>query len=132
MKYEVKDTASECKMGSGGSQNTSSSCKSIPFADVPPHLGTGSYPQTFEDSEADCIFPFIFNGTKYTSCALYNINGLTFPVFLCPIRTIKGQYEDDGTPWYTVDDMRAVGMSSKKQQIGSSFHFNCYRWLLPD
>ena len=103
---------SECQQGSGGTENEAETCKSIPFADVPPHLGVGPYPATYEDSEAECIFPFIFNGTKYTSCALYNIDGLTFPVFLCPIRTIKGQYADDGTPWYTVDDMRSVGKCS--------------------
>ena len=81
----------------------------MPDFKIPRHVGLGPYPETFEDSEVDCIFPFIFNGTTYTSCALYNVEGLISPVFLCPVRTIKGQYTSDGIPWFTVDDIITIG-----------------------
>ena len=61
-----------------------------------------------EGLEQECIFPFIFEGIRYDTCALYDIEDLLFPVFRCPVRTIKNQYSEDGIPFYTVEDFVSV------------------------
>jgi len=106
----------ECLNGSGSTDaynpqsnanNTElTECKNVPNQYNLQHPGVEF--NSLEPREADCIFPFIFNGTKYDSCVIFEIEGLVFPVFVCPIRTIRGQRSEDGVPIYTVDDIRAA------------------------
>ena len=106
-------TSKECLTGTGVQETpTSKTCKTVPDMQTGRYLGVDLFPASYEDSETECIFPFIFNGTTYTSCALYNVDGLTFPVFMCPVRTIKNQYTSDGTPWYTAEDLITLGIST--------------------
>ena len=51
--------------------------------------------------EARCLFPFTLNGESHSSCIMREIEDFTQPVFMCPIRTVKGagpsgtDYTDD-------------------------------------
>ena len=38
-----------------------------------------------------CIFPFIFNETRYSSCTFYSLQNINLPISLCPQHSIKGK-----------------------------------------
>ena len=52
--------------------------------------------------EARCIFPYYIDGQEYTGCTQTEIQDFTKPVFICPIRTIKGSGNN-----YTSEDATA-------------------------
>ena len=60
--------------------------------------------------EAPCLFPFTLNGESHNSCIMQEIEDFTQPVFMCPIRTVKGagpsgtDYTDDHVTYLGVRD----------------------------
>ena len=125
---DMINSESECVTGTGEKETpTNKTCKTVPDMQTGRVIGVDLFPATYEDSETECIFPFIYNGTTYTSCALYNVDGLTYPVFMCPIRTIKDQYTSDGTPWYKAEDLITLGKRYRKLFPKLNF---VNRWIL--
>ena len=50
-----------------------------------------NFPTVQDDVQTKCIFPFILNDIKYSTCILLDQNGFVTPVFRCPIRSVKNQ-----------------------------------------
>ena len=62
-------------------------------------------PDKEEEPEVPCIFPFYLDNVEQNSCVLNtNLESFTIPVFLCPIRSVRGQ-EINGVLSFTRADL---------------------------
>ena len=85
------ETHPDCHDGHGDiTEVTAEVCRTTP---------SGDNWDTREGIEAECIFPFTFNGVEHNSCILGTEETFTRPVFLCPIRRIKKYDGTSGTDY---------------------------------
>ena len=84
--YDMDYTAGvgdqDCLTGHGDiTEVTDKDCRSNP---------SQSWQDTRDGIEAKCLFPFSLNGESHDTCLMSAVEDFTRPVFLCPIRTVKG------------------------------------------
>ena len=87
MDYEQTNSVDpDCLNGNGNIDDvTAKVCRTTPTRS----RAFPSYIIVNDRAEAQCIFPFSFDGEKNMGCLVSGIEGFTLPVFRCPIRTIK-------------------------------------------